>query len=342
MYPTSPKRIALRYLLAKEFPTDEALNSYLEEHPNADPKNHTVTKKKSPPKKKKKEPLVNSSEASLPSKASQKVKDPDELFDEAKKAHQKSVEWLNQGKGLDSVIDASVVRVDKGEGEPDYSKPGPIIVIGPPKSKARSKEKVESDFDGDWSQLLDVVRASVAVDTMDDLQHVMGLLRKSGMRLARKPKDRFSNPTDAGYRDLLLNVEYPNGHIGELQLHLKPILQAKKKGHADYETVRSIGANAKKEGREDLTEKEQDQIDKAMRHMRQLYDDAWEAATGGAMGKKAATKPKIQYYLYHDQPVIWSNGKFPMYNGKKPIYELDKFIEQAEPITDSEYKKLSH
>lgn len=149
----------------------------------------------------------------------QKEKDPDKLFKAAAVAHQQQLKWLNQGEGLDKTIKGSVVRIDKGDGEPDYSKPGPIIVIGPMKKQERAKEKVDADYGGDWSQLGDAVRASVAVDSLDDLDNVMTELKKSGLKLARQPKDRFAKPTDVNYRDVLMNVEYPNGHIGELQLH---------------------------------------------------------------------------------------------------------------------------
>jgi hypothetical protein len=49
-------KVASRFVEAKDFPTEEALKTYLKEHPKADPKNHKVTlirDYKKPPKAKK-------------------------------------------------------------------------------------------------------------------------------------------------------------------------------------------------------------------------------------------------------------------------------------------------
>ena len=46
-------------------------------------------------------------------------------------------------------------------------------------------------------------------------------LRKRGITPAVKPKDRFAKPTPAGYRDMLWNVKFSNGHVGELQIQME-------------------------------------------------------------------------------------------------------------------------
>ncbi len=185
--------------------------------------------------------------------------------------------------------------------------------------------------------------SSIAVDSMDDIKSTMAALRKAGLKLARKPKDRFANPTDAGYRDLMMSVVYPNGHIGELQLHLKPVLKAKDAGHHFYEQVRTISANAQKEGRTTLTDKEQKIVDEANGKMKKLYDDAWAQATSSkTKGARVAAEKK--YYDYRDLPVSYERKKFPVVhkaNGKvKTLYDLQKFFNEARPITEAEFKEM--
>ena len=296
--------------------------------------------------------LFSEEEHKLPAEVKQPKSEPDALFKHAKEAHEQQLDWLNRGKGLDSVIKAKVVRGDNGDFNIDYDKPGPVILIGPMKTQERCKEKVNADFDGDWSQLGDIVRASVAVDSMKDIHATMAALRKSGLKLARKPKDRFTNPTEAGYRDMLMNVTYPNGHVGELQLHLKPVLKAKDAGHKYYEETRSVEAKAKKEGRKTMTPEETEIVNAANAKMRKLYSDAWDKA---GMEKQAhamtANEPLLkqatstQYYEYNDMPAEWEKGMFPVVYkpGKKQevVYDLQTFFEQAARISASQFKTLS-
>lgn len=342
---------------AREFPNEEARKKYLEDHPNADPANHTVAKPddkggegedkvKAAPKKPKK--LFSDEEMNLPSVARQSVSDPAKLMEQATEAHEQQLDWLNRGKGLDKAIGGEVVRCDKPDCKPDYDKKGPIIVIGPIKKKNRIEEKVNKDYDGDWSRVGDLVRSTVAVDSMDQVEEVMDKLRASGLKLARPPKDRFTNPTDAGYRDLMMNVVYPNGHVGELQIHLKPILKAKEEAHGHYEEVSAIGAKAKKEGRTDLTDEESAQVNAAMQKMRDIYESAWKKSTAAKGGKTAGESKrmaaKVQYFDLDGSPARWEPKKFPVRispKGKEVVvYELDKFFDQATPISKDTYDKL--
>jgi len=209
------------------------------------------------------------------------------------------------------------------------------------KTKERSKEKVEISCGGNWSCLKDIVRSSVAVDHYKDLARVVTELQKSGIKLARKPKDRFVSPTGAGYRDVLLNVTYSNGHIGELQLHVKPMLTAKIQGHRFYEKVRSIEEKAEKAGGETISKEEMAIVEDANREMMALYDKAWKKAFGGSNeGKTAAGKTK--HFEYDGNPAEWTWGKFPVMrvgNKKVTVYDIEKFFREASPISESQFKK---
>ena len=55
-------------------------------------------------------------------------------------------------------------------------------------------------------------------------------------------KDRFNKPLDSGYRDMLLNVRLEGSdHVGELQLHLRTIIDIKEAAHRTYALMRAVG-----------------------------------------------------------------------------------------------------
>ena len=297
-------------LVGKDFPSERALKQYLKEHPKADRKKHTVQKRRTRPVKQespkekapKKEEAPKEQKApaqeswnichgcsmyftddevnALPDSPRQPAKTEQELFSQGEKAFGQLKTWLNRGNGVDKSLGLQVADISEGK-MPDLDKPGGVLIIAPLKGKKRATEKVESDYGGDWSRLTDVVRASIAVDTCSELGGVMETLRKSGMKLAKKPKDRFTKPTSAGYRDIMMNVELPNGHIGELQVHVKEILKAKDEAHKLYEKTRTIEGKASREGRTELTTEEQKIVGDANKESEELYTGAFEKACGG-------------------------------------------------------------
>lgn len=313
-------------------------------------------KSKSKSKGSKPKTLFSKKEHNLPDLPSQKVSDPDKLFKQVSETHEKQLDWLNRGKGVDKELGAEVVRIDKmvkegGDIEKAMSKAmsqdGPVIVIGPPKKRDRAEEKVEQKFDGDWSKMTDLVRASVAVESYDDLEDLVKKLKDKGLKLGSAPLNRFRNPTEAGYRDLKLDVEFENGHVGELQLHVKPIIKVKEKAHKQYEKVRSIQSEAKKEGRKKLTKEEQKTVDEANAKMKALYDKAWKKAFGGGSQKKSHVMhrhaARTKYYNYEGTPAYWVSRRFPKLvhpNGEKTFYDLEDFFHNAVPISKREFEKM--
>jgi len=102
------------------------------------------------------------------------------------------------------------------------------------------------------------------------------LLVKKGIKIVQKPKDHYLKPAVCGYRDIILNVEFPNGHIGEIQLNCNKMMLAKLQGHAYYEKMRVIDGKAKLEGRKKLTDEEVDIMADANRKMKALYEKAYK------------------------------------------------------------------
>ncbi len=196
-------------------------------------------------------------------------------------ATQQMQQLLDLGKGVGAQL-GYTTHQPKSEEEFNQlmDQPGGMVILAPMKGEKRATEKVNSDYGGDWSKLLDVARASIVVDSYDDVEKAVAKLRQNGTTFARKPKDRMTTPTDAGYRDILTNVKLPNGIVGELQILVKPMMKAKLQGHHQYEISRSIEAQAQSEGRDKSTLREHAEYQRAMMEMRHLYDSAWEKCGG--------------------------------------------------------------
>jgi predicted ABC-type ATPase len=208
-------------------------------------------------------------------------------------AHEAQVDFLDRGKGMDQVLGARVGGFfEKGpdgkyqQTAVDLDAPGPVILIGPPKKLDVAEEKVNSKYGGDWSRLSDSVRATICVDSIDDMPGLLVQLEQQGMKLASRPDDKFEKATSVGYRDLSMNVVFPNGLVGELQLSVKQMQAVKGEGHKYYEVVRGIERQAIQAGRvlpdgKALTTPEEAKIIRAANAKAiTLYEDAWSKVQG--------------------------------------------------------------
>lgn len=224
-------------------------------------------------------------EKNLPKDARQPVLKPDAGYEEfaakARVASKELAEILDEGKGIGPKLGYQTKKPnldDPAEVEA-FRRPGGYVMLAPVKGRARSVEKVDSEFGGDWSRLLDGARASVAVDSVGEVRKVITMMRRAGLKPARAPKDRLNNPLSSGYRDVLINVTTPSGMIGEVQVHLKPMLVAKASGHKHYETMREVDAAAAKRGGT-MTKEERRKWMEAFYRSRKLYGEAWKQAAG--------------------------------------------------------------
>jgi hypothetical protein len=153
------------------------------------------------------------------------------------------------------------------------------------KGRERTQQKIEADYGGDASRITDLARSSIICDNPQQVYKALGELKELGNVV--RVKDRFENPVN-GYRDMLVNVEMSNGHIVEVQLHLRSVMEVKNgAGHKLYEESRSIYAKAKMEGRE-LTPQEQATVTRLEQQQKQLYDDAYQKAVGGVLPEQSS------------------------------------------------------
>ena len=143
------------------------------------------------------------------------------------------------------------------------------------KGRKRAEEKIEVELGGDASLLMDIARSSIVYDTVDQVYGALATILRQGYDVVRL-KDRALEPLPSGFWDIHLNLRMPNGHIAELQLHLKAIqTYSKGPGHRLYEKIRAMESRAFREKRP-LTPKERESIDRFNCEQRQFYQAAFK------------------------------------------------------------------
>lgn len=165
-----------------------------------------------------------------------------------------------------------------------------FLFIGPLKTKSRAEAKVKADYtdketgEEEWNQLKDMVRATIAVPSVTQIPKVLAEMKKAGIVLAQQPKNNLTGEGlhGSGYRDVNLIVKMPNGMLAELQIHCKPMTQAKEHGHEYYAENAAIERQYDKNDEERKTWPEEHKAKHAENHgkMKNIYDKAWDKSIG--------------------------------------------------------------
>jgi hypothetical protein len=101
-----------------------------------------------------------------------------------------------------------------------------------------AKDKVLREYGEDASKIVDLVRATIVYKDVAALLKAMPVIQ--GQFNIVRLKNKFMNVTPSGYRDINMNVQFSNGHIGELQLNLTEVLALKEAQHKEvYEVERA-------------------------------------------------------------------------------------------------------
>lgn len=150
---------------------------------------------------------------------------------------------------------------------------GAWYLPGPLKSPARVAQKAALDYDGDLSRVLDVVRSTIVAPSVDAVRDTVR--RIQGQVDVVRLKDRIENPAPGGMRDVLMNVQLPDGTLAEIQVHVPEMLAAKEYGHALYERARVLPDG-------------DPQLDAINRAQEELYGTAWERAQDPAFRERAS------------------------------------------------------
>ncbi|MEU8044441.1 toxin glutamine deamidase domain-containing protein [Micromonospora echinofusca] len=117
-----------------------------------------------------------------------------------------------------------------------------------PKGVDRVKDKLV-EYENDASRLKDLAAAKVEFHRLEDLYNALDQLDRDPEVVIVGIKDRFLRPMRSGYRDILVNLRMPNGHVAELRLHLAAIDEVAKWEHPLYEVRRDIEALAEAQNR---------------------------------------------------------------------------------------------
>jgi uncharacterized protein YukE len=146
------------------------------------------------------------------------------------------------------------------------------------KKLGRANDKIDADYGGDASRLVDVAGAYIQFDKVKDIYAALAVLSTEPNLEIVKFKDRFAKPMGSGYRDLQMSVRMSNGHIAELRLHLKALDEVAVYEHAVYEVRRDLDAAAFDDGDRPLTREEAALRDALVARERDLF---WAALQGG-------------------------------------------------------------
>jgi hypothetical protein len=206
----------------------------------------------------------------------QPVNTADALWKQAEETKPVYDSFVDKGEGVQRDIGATSTG-NFEDAVKEFGKPGAVVITAPIKGAARSAEKVASKFGGNYNRLADVVRGTIAVDTVADVSKVIASVERNAAAKGFKIVEldnKFAHPTEAGYRDLSMKIAAPNGHLTELQINTKPMMIAKGDGHKLYEEARTIDAKAKIEKRL-LTPDEAARVKALNEKMTELYAKAW-------------------------------------------------------------------
>lgn len=159
------------------------------------------------------------------------------------------------------------------------------------KEVPRAVEKVSVDYNGDVSQLKDVVRGTLMVQNLNSANQALAEIEHRFSRPVsiRNALDPDSSPvSNDGYRDIKLNVRV-RGHIAELQINLPEMIAAKNRAHSLYEQARKLESVWGAEAR-DPTPSEYAQYEGLREQQRAIYAAAWDAFLTRSRNSASETK----------------------------------------------------
>lgn len=115
--------------------------------------------------------------------------------------------------------------------------------ICPDKHIGRSIVKANSDYDGDYSRVCDIKRASIYFETLAEYERAERLFTPASNSSVIRFQDDIAFPSDNGKpRRLHINLITPNGHVTEIQGRLKGMEKAYKRTEDIYSHIRATNA----------------------------------------------------------------------------------------------------
>lgn len=184
---------------------------------------------------------------------------------------------------------ASTMGIEEVTGNPDEMSDEMIdsdktyMFMGPIKKQDKSTNKVNTDYNGDWGQLKDLVRATIAAKGVEDVRKVLAGLREAGIEIPMRPKDNMTKATKDGYRDINMILLAPNGVPVELQIHVKEITRVKSQMHDYYNKNITL---KRENGNKDISEWNEEDRAEFMKNraiQNDVYGRAWSKVPGAGV-----------------------------------------------------------
>ena len=112
------------------------------------------------------------------------------------------------------------------------------------KGMDRSWDKIVNKYKSNAAGLIDIIASKIVYDDFKGVYAALDMLVNNSPIDVVYFQDRFLTPVASGYSDIIMSVKLPNGHIGELRLHLASVDAIFEKEHKLYEIIRSKGMDA--------------------------------------------------------------------------------------------------
>ena len=149
------------------------------------------------------------------------------------------------------------------------------------KTRESAERKLKDpDVKGDPAKLRDILRATIINDTVQNTRIAAAKFIQENRDRIVRVKDRYANPLQEGYRDILINFKTESGIITELQFNSQTMLDTKMgEGHKLYEQHRAEKVKPNPDGQVLLS---------LARQQAQVYDSAYKRDGNGNWAKKVA------------------------------------------------------
>lgn len=153
------------------------------------------------------------------------------------KAEQALMPYVNKAKAIKPKFDQQI-RDIAAQVDGEARIPG-LKGLGRAAEKLILETKSGTEGNPKGSDIMDLLRATIVVNNESQIQPTLELIKKKFPQVIRV-KDRFTKPQDTGYRDILMNVQLPNGLAVEIQLNIPEMIKAKTSGHVLYAMSRNL------------------------------------------------------------------------------------------------------
>jgi hypothetical protein len=145
------------------------------------------------------------------------------------------------------------------------------------KDPVRAREKIDLDPDpeANYSWLTDLAAGRVIYDNLDDFYDAVDNVVRN-YQVARL-NERVVGPLPTGFRDILMNLRMSNGHVVELQISLREMIEASDgPGHALYEEWRTLNGVVQSQQGGVATAAQAAELETLMAQMQNLYNNAYQ------------------------------------------------------------------